>query len=79
MAYVIITLKKGSDAKHMSRFEYQNEYNQKNYFKVALRIPKEKKEVLQELAKLEKVSVNKLIINAVEQFYNVDLSRKGDE
>lgn len=78
MAYVIITLKKGSDTKHMSRFEYQNEYNKENYFKVALRIPKEKKEMLQELAKLEKVSVNKLIINAVEKFYGVDLSRKGD-
>ena len=62
----------------MSRFEYQNEYNKENYFKVALRIPKEKKEMLQELAKLEKVSVNKLIINAVEKFYGVDLSRKGD-
>ena len=63
----------------MSKFEYQNEYNRENYFKVALRIPKEKKEMLQELAKLEKVSVNKLIINAIEQFYGVDLSRKGDE
>lgn len=63
----------------MSRFEYQNEYNKENYFKVALRIPKEKKETLQELAKLEKTSINKLIINAVEQFYGVDLSRKDSE
>jgi predicted HicB family RNase H-like nuclease len=63
----------------MSRFEYQNEYNKENYFKVALRIPKEKREALQELAKFEKVSMNKLIINAIEQFYNIDLSRKGDE
>ena len=63
----------------MSRFEYQNEYNKENYFKVALRIPKEKKEMLQELARLEKTSVNKLIINAIEQFYGVDLSKKDSE
>ncbi len=63
----------------MSRFEYQNEYNQKNYFKVALRIPKDKKEILQELAKLEKTSMNKLIINAVERYYGVDLSKEDSE
>ena len=60
----------------MSKFEYQNQYNQENYFKIALRIPKEKREMLQELAKMEKVSMNKLIINAIEQFYGIDLSRK---
>ena len=63
----------------MSRFEYQNEYNKENYFKVALRIPKENKEMLQELAKMENTSVNKLIIHAVEQFYGVNLSKKDSE
>ena len=63
----------------MSKYEKTNKYNQENYFKVALRIPKEKKEVLQQLANDERTSINKLIINAVERFYGIDLSRKGDE
>ena len=63
----------------MSKYEKINTYNQENYFKVALRIPKERKPVLQKLADDEKTSINKLIINAVERFYGVDLSKKGDE
>ena len=61
----------------MSKYERINTYNAKNYFKVALRIPKEKKEVLQKLADEENTSINKLIINAVEKFYGVKLSKKG--
>lgn len=60
----------------MSKYERINTYNAENYFKVALRIPKEKKEVLQKLADDENTSINKLIVNAVERFYGVDLSRK---
>lgn len=63
----------------MSKYEKINTYNQENYFKVALRIPKERKPVLQKLADDEKTSINKLIINAVERFYGVNLSRKDDE
>jgi predicted HicB family RNase H-like nuclease len=62
----------------MSKYEKTNAYNAENYFKVALRIPKEKKEVLQKLADEESTSINKLIVNAVEKFYGVNLSRKGD-
>ena len=63
----------------MSKYESVNKYNRENYFKVALRIPKDKKEVLQQLADEERMSINKLIINAVERFYGVNLSRKGNE
>ena len=62
----------------MSKYEKINAYNQENYFKVALRIPKERKPVLQKLADDEKTSINKLIINAIERFYGIDLSRKDD-
>lgn len=61
---------------HMSKYEKTNTYNLTNYFQVALRIPKEKKEVLQKLADDEQTSINKLIINAVERFYGVNLSSK---
>ncbi len=62
----------------MSKYEVINQYNRENYFKVALRIPKDKKDVLQALAKKEKISVNKLIINAIEKEYGIKLS-KDDE
>jgi predicted HicB family RNase H-like nuclease len=60
----------------MSKYAKTNTYNAENYFKVALRIPKEKKEILQKLADDENTSINKLIVNAVEKFYGVNLSRK---
>lgn len=60
----------------MSKYEKTNTYNAENYFKVALRIPKEKKEVLQKLADDENTSINKLIVTAVERFYGVNLTRK---
>lgn len=62
----------------MSKYQAINEYNAANYFKVALRIPKEKKDVLQQLAKEHNISVNKLIINAIEKEYGINLS-KDDE
>ena len=71
-----MTVKKGRDNKHMSKYEAQNKYNQANYFKVALRIPKDKKSVLEDLADEFKMSINRVIINAIERHYGVDLSSK---
>ena len=59
----------------MSKYEIINEYNKENYFQVALRIPKEKKAMLQELADLENTSINKLIINAIEKTYGISLKK----
>lgn len=63
----------------MSKYEAINEYNRNNYFKVALRIPKNKKDVLQTLADIEGISVNKLIINAIERQYGINLSKKDSK
>ena len=60
---------------HMSKYKEVNEYNKNNYFVVTLRIPKEKEEMLKELADLEDVSVNKLIIRAIEKTYGVRLRK----
>ena len=54
--------------------EYKNQYNKDNYFKVALRIPKEKRHVLQELSETRHKSINLLIIEAIEKQYHVDLT-----
>lgn len=64
--------------------QYKNEFNKNNYFTVSLRIPKEKREVLQMLTETKHKSVNRLIIEAIEKQYNVDLTiveskLKGDE
>ena len=59
----------------MSKYEAINEYNRENYFKVALRIPKALKDVLQDLAEEYETTVNKLIINAIEKTYGIKLSR----
>ena len=63
----------------MSKYEAINEYNKENYFKVALRIPKENKQMLQDLADAHDVSVNKLIIQAIEKTYGIDLSKKDSK
>ena len=63
----------------MSKYEAINEYNQKNYFKVALRIPKENRQILQDLADIHDMSVNKLIMKAIEKTYGVDLSKKDSK
>ena len=59
----------------MSKYEAINEYNKSNYFVVTLRIPKEKEAMLKELADLEDVSVNKLIIRAIEKTYGIRLRK----
>jgi predicted HicB family RNase H-like nuclease len=59
----------------MSKYEIINEYNKNNYFVVTLRIPKEKEITLKELADAEDVSVNKLIIRAIEKTYGISLRK----
>ena len=61
----------------MSKYEAQNKYNQANQFKVALRIPKDKKGVLEDLAEEFNTSINRVIINAIERHYGVDLTSKA--
>ena len=59
----------------MSKYKEINEYNKTNYFTVTLRIPKEKEELLKELADSEDVSINKLITRAIEKTYGVRLRK----
>ena len=70
---------KGSDNKMATASEYKNQFNKDNYYTITLRVPKDKREVLQALAKSERRSVNNLIICAIEQQYNVDLVSKPED
>ena len=62
----------------MGKFDTFNEYNKENYFKVALRIPKEYRQVLADLAEEYDTSINQLIINALERTYGINLKKKKE-
>ena len=54
-----------------------NKYNREHYEKVAVRVPKGRKTILENLAKMTGMSINTLILNAVEEKYGVNLTSKG--
>lgn len=58
----------------MSKYEYKNNFEKTNYYKITLRLPSEKKEVMQELVETKHKSINQLIIEAIEKQYHVDLT-----
>lgn len=53
--------------------KYKNEYNKEKYYNAKIKIPKEKKEVLDALAKSTGKSINRLFVEAVEKVHSVDL------
>ena len=59
----------------MSKFEKTNQYNSSNYYTITLRLPKDKKDVMEALAKVHDRSINNLIIRALEQTYGVSLRK----
>lgn len=54
--------------------EYVNKYLRENYYKPAIRVPKEKREVIEAVALKTGKSINQLFIEAFEKQYNVDLT-----
>ena len=54
--------------------KYKNQFDKDSYYKISLRIPKEKREVMQMLTETQHKSVNRLIIEAIEKQYHVDLT-----
>lgn len=59
----------------MSKFEKTNQYNATNYYTITLRLPKDKKDVMETLAKVHDRSINNLIIRALEQTYGISLRK----
>ena len=53
---------------------YKSEYNSQNYSNLKIRIPKEKKAVIDALVESTGKSINRLFIEAVEKHYKVDLT-----
>lgn len=58
--------------------KYIDEFNKENYDRISIRVPKGKKDELTKLAKQKGGrSVNSLIIEALESYYGIDLSKFG--
>lgn len=62
--------------------KYINDYVKENYDRIEIRVPKGKREILKKLAKEHnitddkgKVSVGRMMVEAIEEKYGVDLSR----
>lgn len=58
----------------MSGNDYRNKFDKNSYYKIVLRMPKEKKAVMQELSEIKHKSINQLVIDAIEKQYHVDLT-----
>ncbi len=56
--------------------EYDKQFLRDNYDTIALRIPKGKKNDLKKLAEIHGISVNRLIVEAIESYCKIDLSRQ---
>lgn len=62
--------------------KYINDYVKENYDRIEIRVPKGKREILKKLAKEHnitddkgKVSVGRMMVEAIEEKYGVDLSK----
>ena len=70
-----MTLKKGRDINMaFNQQEYINKYLRETYYRASVRIPKEKKEVLDEVSLKTGKSINVLFVEAFEKQYGVDLT-----
>ena len=54
--------------------KYKTQYNKEKYYNAKIKIPKEKKEVLDALVETTGKSINRLFVEAVEKQHNVDLT-----
>lgn len=54
--------------------KYKNQYDKENYYSAKIKIPKEKKAVIDALVETTGKSINRIFIEAVEKQHNVDLT-----
>lgn len=62
--------------------QYINDFAKQNYDRIAVQVPKGKRELLRKIAQENnitddrgKISVNRMIIEALEEKYHIDLSK----
>ena len=59
--------------------KYKKEFQKQNYGRIEVIVPKGKKAELQDYAKCNGVSLNKLILQALEEKTQIDLSMKSEK
>ena len=57
------------------KIKYDNEYKRANYAEMHFLIPKAKREIVKKTAEELGVSVSRLVVNALETTYHIDLSK----
>ena len=55
--------------------QYINDWKRQNYDEVRVLIPKGKKETIKKMAKEKGLSVSRFIVEALENYYHIDLSK----
>lgn len=58
--------------------KYKNDFNKENYDRIEFTIPKGRKNELRQFAKSKGRSVSEVIVEALESYYNINLSKYGD-
>lgn len=56
--------------------KYKDDYNEANYDRLTVRVPKGKRKVLQEYAAQHGTSVNAMVIQALETQFKLNLSKE---
>lgn len=63
------------NAMSFDQTKYKNDFNKSNYDRIAFNVPKGKKAEMKKVADEKGISINQLIINALEECYKLDLSK----
>lgn len=54
--------------------EYKKQYDKAHYSEIKIRIPKDKKPIIDTLVETTHKSINRIFVEAVEKVHNVDLT-----
>lgn len=72
----------GVDAMAFNQIKYIDEYDKANYDRITIKVPKGKKALIKKMAQENnftddkgRVSVNRMIVEAIETTYHIDLSK----
>lgn len=66
-------------AEKIAQNQYKKAHDKESYYHIRLRVPKEKKAVVDELIETTGKSINRIFIEAVEKVYRVNLTLAEDE
>lgn len=72
------SIKMGVSAVAFDQQKYIQEFNKENYDRVEFNIPKGRKKELKQFAKSKGRSVSEVIVEALESYYSINLSKYGD-